>query len=212
MNHFLLLVINGEQEECPFSGSKITSKEIICDGGIMVLDHYGVKITIPKGAIENTPVEIQVSASLLGPFDIPSDCHPVSPYVWIAANYEFKKHIQIEFQHHADVSTFKDTTKFCILKASCSHCTHHHQLHMTEWNCLYDISDTVCTLFTTHCCSICLAKKSDNIPDRIVAYHYLPENYDTADTFKAEVCFCYDLNICKEVESTHVVHWSKLSI
>ena len=199
-SYLLLLAIIQEQEVCPFKDCKIFMKQFTCDGGIMALDCYGLKITVPKKAIEGVPIKIQVSASLLGSFDIPSDYHPVSPYIWIAADYVFKKQIQIEFQHHADVSTFKDTSNLCILKA-CSHCTHHHQLYMTEWNCHYSISNTVCTLYANQFCSFCLASKSDQIPDRIVAYHYLPENYESADTFRAEICFCYDLDICKEVKS-----------
>ena len=66
----------------------------------MVVDNYGLKVTVPKGAIEHHCVEIQVAASLLGPFNISKSYHPVSPYIWIAAGYVFKKEIRIEFQHH----------------------------------------------------------------------------------------------------------------
>lgn len=166
---------------------------------------------IPKGAIEGHCVEIEVAVSLFGPFDIPSDFHPVSPYVWIApvspAGYVFKKQLQIEFQHFADVSDSNNISKLCVLKASCTTCsTHHPKMHMTAWNCHFDIDDTVCTLFTNHFCSYCLASKSVQVPDRIVAYHYLPNDYELADTFRAEICFCYDLSICKEVMMCILLH------
>ena len=182
----------------------MVSQQFTCDGGVMDIKYYGFKLIVPKGAIEDYCVEIKVAVSLFGPFDIPSNFHPVSPYVWITAvspaDYVFKKQLQIEFQHHADVSELKDISKLCVLKASCTTCsTHHPKMHMTTWNCHFDISDTVCTLFTNHFCSYCLASKSDQIPNRIIAYHYLPENYESADTFRAEICFCYDLSICKEV-------------
>ena len=205
---FVILATN--QEQCPFKDSIMVSKQFTCDGGVMDVKHYGLKVIVPKGAIdtEDPCVEIKVAESLFGPFDIPSDCHPVSPYVWIAAvspaDYVFRKQLRVEFQHHADISNVEDISKLCVLKASCTKChTHHPKIHMTTWNYHFDISDTVCTLFTTHFCSYCLASKSDQVPDRIMVYHYLSENYKSADTFRAEICFCYDLNICKEVHTVN---------
>ena len=193
-----LVVIN--EEKCPFDDVKIiASKQLTQNGDVLDFEHCGLKVTVPEGAIEEDYcVEIQVAVSLFGPFHVPSDCRPVSPYVWIAANYLFKRKLQIEFQHHADVS---DTSKLCILKACCSKfsiC----QMHITTQD-HYVISDTVCTLYTNHFCSYCLASKSDQVADRIIAYHYLPEDYKLANTFRAEICFCYDLSICKEVKFNH---------
>ena len=65
----------------------------------------------------------------------------------------------------------------------------------------YGISDSVCTLYTDHFCSYCLADKSEQIPDRIVAYHCLPEDYKSVDEFKAELCFCYDSSYWRKVIS-----------
>ena len=122
--------------------------------------------------------------------------------MWIAADYTFKKQLQIEIEHHADIHNVEDTSELCLLKNCCiKDNTHHHDFHMTIWNHQYSFNDTVCTLFTDHFCSYCFAKTSDLIPDRIVAYHYLPEDYKTADTFRAELAFCYDLEICKKVTS-----------
>ena len=192
---FLLLVLR-DKEECPFKDTNIVLKRFTYDGGVMVVDNYGLKIIVPEGAIEyHYYVEIQVAASLLGPFIISKGYHPVSPYIWIAAGYVFKKEIRIEFQHHADISSLKDTSQLRILGCCSHHSTHHHE---REWR--FEISYTVCTLFTNHFCSFCLASNNDQIANRIVAYHYLPVNYESADTFRAELCFCYDVNICKEVQ------------
>ena len=65
----------------------------------------------------------------------------------------------------------------------------------------YRVSESVCTLSTNHFCSLCLAAESNEIPDRIVFYHYLPEVYKSVDEFESQVCFCYDLNTCKQVIS-----------
>ena len=202
-----LLVMN--QEPCPFRDSAVTSVTFTCNGGVMVIEEYGLKVIVPRGAIEDhCVVEIEAAASLFGPFAIPNDCRPVSAYVWIAAKYMFKKLIQIEFEHHADV---EDASKFCILKAcchaKCSSSPHHHEMHNITRECNYRISGSFCTLFTNLFCSYCLATKSSQIPDRIVAYHYLPENYESVKSFRAEVCFCYDINICKKVRDlTNLQH------
>ena len=47
-------------------------------------------------------------------------------------------------------------------------------------------------------CSICLASKSTHLIHRIIAYHYLPQDYKSRDEFKVEVCICSDLNICRK--------------
>ena len=184
------------QEPCPLIDSNITSELFTCNGGTMVIEDCNLKVNVPSGAIEDHhKVEFQVAASLFGPYNIPNDCHPVSLYVWIGANYTFKKPIELNFEHHADFAKSKDTSQFCVLKGCCNS----HHLNMSKMTQGYDISDSTCTLYTNHFCSYCLAAKSIQIPDRIVAYHYLPYNYMSVDEFIAEICFCYDLNICKKV-------------
>ena len=202
--------ITKNQERCPLSDTDITSVYFTSTGGIMIIEEYGVKVNVPSGAIEDHhKVEIQAAASLFGPFDIPNNRRPVSAYVWIGANYTFRKLIEIEFEHHADISNSEDISQLCILKAHCTNkcaeCnSHHHVMHEITQG--YVIRDTVCTLYTDHFCSQCLAAKSKQIPDRIVAYHYLPKHYKSADEFKAELCFCYDLNCCKKVISPSCTH------
>ena len=197
----LFLVMNKEQ--CPFDGSEtVISKQFSHNGGVMDIKHCGLKVIVPERAIEDDCVEIQAAVSLFGPFDVPRDCRPVSPYLWIAANYVFKRKLRIEFQHHADVSSTEDASNLCVLKACCTNVSI-RQMYVTTVD-HYVISDKVCTLLTDHFCSYCLASKSDQVADRIIAYHYLPADYKLASTFKAEICFCYDLNICKEVKFNYI--------
>ena len=144
------------QELCPLPDVDITSEDFTNAGGVVVIEKYGVKVTIPNGAIEDHHiVEIQVAASLFGPFNIPNNCHPVSAYVWMGANYTFKKLIEIEFEHHADISNSKNILQLCILKACCTKCNSNHPL-MYEITQEYVISDSICTLYTNHFCSYCL--------------------------------------------------------
>ena len=197
--------ITKNQEPCPLLDTDIASVHFTSTGGVMVIEEYGVKVTVPSGAIEDHhKVEVQAAASLFGPFNILTDYRPVSAYVWIGVNYTFKKLIEIEFEHHADISNLKDISQLCILKACCTTgCTkcnsHPHVMHEITQG--YVISDSVCTLYTDHFCSQCLAAKSEQIPDRIVAYHYLPKDYKSVDEFKAELWFCYDLSCCTKVIS-----------
>ena len=197
-------IINN-QEHCPLLDSDTASKVHLftSSGGVMIIEKYGIKVTVPSGAIEDhCMVEIKVAASLFGPFTIPNDCRPVSPYIWLGANYTFKKPIQIKFEHHVDISNSKDISQLCILKASCTKSnSDYHKMHKITQDDHYDISDSVCTLYTNHFCSYCLADGSyeRQLPDRIAAYQYLPEGYKSVDIFRAELCFCYDLSICKKV-------------
>ena len=195
------------EEPCPLSLSESNIKTVYFTntGGVIDIEEYGVKVSVPSGAIEeHCMIEIQAAASLFGPFDIPNDWHPVSAYVWIGANYTFKEIIQIEFEHHADISNSENISNLCILKAcctkSCIKCNdHRHMMHrLTQGYC---ISESVCTLSTNHFCSLCLAAKSKTVPDRIVIYHYLSKDYKSADEIRSEVCFCYDINHCKQVIS-----------
>ena len=119
--------VRKNKEPCPLVDSNITSEKLTSDGGIISIEEYGLNIIVPRGAIEDRcVVEIQAAASLFGPFAIPTDCRPVSPYVWIAANYVFKKLIQIEFEHHVDISGLEDTSRLCLLSVSCTKCNSHH--------------------------------------------------------------------------------------
>lgn len=69
MNHPVM-----NAEPCPFKDSNIVSSRFTCDGGLMFIEDYGVKVIIPKGAIENSCVEVQAAASLFAPFVVPDNC------------------------------------------------------------------------------------------------------------------------------------------
>ena len=81
-------------EQCPFKNTEIILKTFTSEGGDMVIKEYGVRVNVPKGAIDSDDIEIYTAASLFEPFMIPKYCRLVSPYVWIAADYVFKKRIQ----------------------------------------------------------------------------------------------------------------------
>ena len=176
-----------------------------CHGGVMNIKEHAVKVTVPSGAIANDEsVQFRIAASLFGPFILPEGYHPISAFVWIEACYKFKKNIKIEIEHHAYLNCQGDISKLCLVR-TCEHehtCDGHRKnqqiMHEVTEGFKYEINSSFCTYYADHFCSVCLATKSKETINRIIAYHYLPCNFASADSFKAEVCFCYDLEACRK--------------
>jgi len=208
----LLTVTN--KEICPFEDCDIVTMTFNSDGGVLIIEEHGLKLTIPRGAIEDgIVVEIQAAVSLFGPFIIRNEYHLISGFVWIGACYMFNKPLTLEIEHYADVSNEDDIGSLCVLKACMKHKQELYEMHeVPERHYQYCLGSSFCSFSTKHFCSMCLAKKNLNIPDRIVVYQYLPDNYKYADEyFRAEVCICYDFSVCKKVIikniAMHVCAW-----
>ena len=199
-------VVFDNNEKCPLKDCLIISRMFDYNGGELEIKEHGVKVTVPIGAIDkDCEAQIEVAASLLGPFMIPEDYYPISVYVWIKACYKFKKKLMVEMEHDIVVTKETDVSELCVLTA-CEEdkcCEENNQmLKMHEDTCEYKLEKSTCTIFTSSFCSKCLAAKKRGKAyqaRRIIMYHYLPENYNSADEFVAEVCFCYDLEFCKKV-------------
>ena len=195
-------------EICPLPKCNIKSRYFGTEGGMLLIDEHSVIITVPKGAVtEGNKVQIEAAASLIGSYIIPKGFHPVSAYVWIGASYIFKKELQVQIEHHAVLSQPEDILQMYILTASCKdklvrkYGQDMYEMHEAVYQPQFRIKGSVCIYSTYHFCSNCLAKKNEAIPDRIVVYHMLPESYELATAFKSEICFCYDLKLCKKVSS-----------
>ena len=108
---------------------------------------------------------------MIGPYIIPKGFHPVSAYVWIAANYIFKKEVQIQIEHHAVLSHPEDILS--MLTACCKDKDGQgmYEMHEAAYQPRCKLREQVCTYSTDHFCSNCLAKKKEEIPDAIVIYH-----------------------------------------
>ena len=173
------------------------------NGGELVIKEHAVKVTVPIGAIDrDCKVQIEVAASLFGPYFIPEDYCPISVYVWIGACYKFKEKIMVEIEHDLFVNEGENVSGLCVLTAREETRENNQILKMHEESCEYKLAKSTCTIFTSHFCSICLATKQQVKFDkarRVIMYHYLPEDYKSAKVFVPEVCFCYDLQFFKEV-------------
>ena len=194
------------KESCPLKDCQITSLIFDHKGGELSVEKHTVKVTIPPGAIdEGFKVEIQAAASLFGPFITPEDYYPTSAYVWIGACYEFKKKLKVEIEHDIYVTEETDLSELYILTAcgedKCDEENNQIVYKMHEDNTCeyqYKLNQSTCTLSTTHFCSKCLAAKAKKV-QRITMYHYLPEDYKSANEFFTEISFCYGLQFCREV-------------
>ena len=184
------------------------SKTFDYNGGELLIKEHAVKVNVPIGAIdEDCEVQIEVAASLFGPFILPEDYYPISAYVWIGACYEFTNNLMVEMEHDIVVSQETNISELCVLtaceedKVDGENNQIFYKMHEDACEYHYELNKSTCTIFTSHFCSKCLAAKKGkaNKPKRIIMYHYLPEDYKSEDEFVAEVCFCYDLQFCKKV-------------
>ena len=201
-------VVFNNNEKCPLKDCPIISRMFDYNGGELVIKEHAVKVTVPTGAIDkDCEAQIEVAASLFGPFMIPEDYYPISVYVWIGACYIFKKNLVVEMEHDIVVTEETNVSELCVLTAheedKCGE-ENNQMLKMHEYTCEYELKleKSTCTIFPSHFCSGCLAAKKGGKAyntKRIIMYHYLPEDYKSADEFVAEVCLCYDLQFCKEV-------------
>ena len=201
---YCLIVKN--TEICPFLNPNIVENYFDTDGGELLIGEHSVMVTVPKGAVAvGDGVQIQAAASLIGPYIIPKGFHPVSAYVWIGASYKFKKPIQVQIEHHAALSQQKDILQMTMLTACCKDKTianngqDMYKMHEATYQLQCKINGSFCIYSTDHFCSNCLAKKNEKIPDRIAVYHMLPKSYKSEYAFSSEICFCYNLELCKKV-------------
>ena len=199
--HCNYVVIN--KEICPLRDCKIFSRLFDYDGGELIIKQHAVKLTVPTGAIDKGyKVQLEAATSLFGPFIIPEGYYPISPYVWIGACYEFMKKLVVEIEHDIFVSE-ESMPELCILTA-CEKDVYGKEkllkLHKDNCDYHYEVNNSTCTFFANSFCSKCLAVKGDvKPPKRIRVYHHVPIDYTSKIEFIAEVCFCYDLYMCKQV-------------
>ena len=201
------------REECPLKDCQIVPRIFDYNGGELLIKEHAVKVTVPIGAIDKgCQVQIEAAASLFGPFIIPEGYHPISAYVWIGACYEFKKNLIVELEHDIVVSE-EIMSELCILTA-CEKGIYGEKkkfiMHEDKCKYQYEIHKSTCKFFNHHFCSKCLALKDAKPvpPKRIRVYHYVPMDYRSKVEFITEVCFCYDLLLCKKVINCDLMSYS----
>ena len=194
------------KETCPLLNYTIQSKNIRSNGGMLFIEDHMIFIQVPENAVsKDDTVEIQAAASYYGYYEIPDDYQPISAYLWVAANYKFKRQVKIIMPHYGAVFTEDDKSAISVLTA-----TEEDGIKKEEGHVVYrmhqdnsyecEVEGAVCIYKVYHFCSDCIAaRKTKNLPNRIVALHYFPQDYTSSYNVKSEVCFCYDTEFCKTV-------------
>ena len=185
---------------CPLSNSNAVSGSCDHNGGVLTSKDGDIKITVPKGAIDNADfVKFYIATDLYGPFCLPSQCQSnlVSPYYWIGvtASYRFLKPVKVEFQHYAVI---KDPSHYQLLS-----CEDDDESYTMRPAVDIDLDLTVrdgtslCAFVTHHFCSYCLFCHQDQVPTtQIGAFFLKPENFQHLIHFKVEIWFSFRFELC----------------
>ena len=209
------------EEKCPISECKLLSKTFDHHGGELIIQEHDVTIDVPELAVfEGVKVEIQAAASLTGPYRLPDDCNLVSVFVWIGANYRFKRPVKITVPHFAYIEGLDH--HIVILTANEKDIVHKEdgnyvlQMHESVYDYQYEVNDDCCVYYTNYFCSKCYVERSFicnlfnalilspleslfNLKRRVMILFCYPKDYETVDELKIELCICYSLKCCLEV-------------
>ena len=194
------------KEKCPLINYNIESKNINSNGGMLFIEDHMIFIQVPENAVaKDDIVEVQAAVSYYGYYEIPDDYQPISAFLWVAADYKFKEQVKVIMPHYGAVFTEDDKSAISVLTASEEDGVKKeegqivYKMHQdNSYEC--EVEGAVCVYKVNHFCSNCIAaRKTKNLPNRIVALHYFPEDYISIYNVKSEVCFCYDTEFCKTV-------------
>ncbi|XP_065886216.1 uncharacterized protein [Dysidea avara] len=179
------------QEQCPLFEPVSVTEDCNYYGQRIKIQDHNVTVNIPKGAIEKDyTVEVKVAASLFGSYVFPKGLSRASPYVWIGANYSFKKPLDIEVEHHAAILKEDYRSNLCVMEI-CDK----KSGESSESQCL--VGNSFCTYCTTSK-HITFIAKSENIPVEVAVYQFLPHNYKKENNFTLEIVFCCNLEFFRK--------------
>ena len=204
----------------------VLSKTFDHNGGELIIEEHDVTITIPELAIsEGDKVEVQAIVSLTGPYQLPDGYDLVSVFVWIEADYRFRKLVKITIPHFASIENLDQRFDVVILTANENDLVLNEygdsllQMHESVYEYQYEVNDDYCDYYTDHFCSKCLARRRSfifrlfnrltfsprEVPypsrTRITVFFCVPDDYATADDLLIELCICYSLKHCLQVGS-----------
>ena len=87
----------------------------------LVWPDYGFNIEVPAGALlPGVTASVAVKAILRGQFSLPMYSELVSAIYWISCSEVFLKHVAVNIQHCAVISSDEESTKFKFIIAKCS--------------------------------------------------------------------------------------------
>ena len=163
---FCLHLYSVNKEVCPISDCKPLSRTFDHCGGTLIIEEHDVTITVPELAVSRgEEVEIQAVASLIGPYKLPNDYKAISVFVWIAADYMFKKPVRITIPHFASIGDLDEISDVAVLTANEKDLILNEngdimlQMHKSVYDYHYEVNDDYCDYYTNHFCSKCLARR-----------------------------------------------------
>ena len=209
-----------DEEEIPL----ISSATFDHHGGELIIEEHDVTITVPELAIsEGEKVQVRAVASLTGPYQLPDGYDLVSVFVWIEADYRFRKLVKITIPHFASIENLDQRFGVVVLTANEKDLVLNKngdsllQLHESVYDYQYEVNDDYCDYYTDHFCSKCLARRRSFIfrlfnrltlspreeistsRTRITVFFCVPDDYATANELLIELCICYSLKHCLQV-------------
>ena len=197
-------------ETCPISnGNNVISYCVDCRGGVFYNQYHSFAIVVPPGAIsQGECVEIQAATNWFGPYIIPEGFYPISSFIWVSANYEFKIPVYLLMNHYAKIRSLEDVNNLHVLQSSTCQCD--CDTKAMKESCLvmstfpngnkvyFDYEIGYCVLSTNHFCSFCQAKSVKHIPEYLLACYYTYSE-PSSGSLIAEVCFCPSNSDCRKV-------------
>ena len=189
-------------ESCPLAVDDIMSYYVDCDGGTFYCHHHNFGVVVPPGAVsQGDYVEIQVTASYFGPYELPNGFYPISSFFWLSANYTFKIPVYIIMNHYAKIRSLEDIDHLYVLRTNaCDSTVDGKKLLMSVVpnGVYFDYETSYCMVATNHFCSFCQVKNDLRIPEYLVA------SFSTYEDI-AEVCFCPPSSECMKVTSINCI-------
>ena len=189
-------------EECPLSKNDIMSYYVDCNGGTFYNEDCSFCIIVPPNAVScGDCVEIQATASMVGPYKISDGHTPISSFFWVSASYTFKIPVYLVLSHHAKFKNLKDLNNVYVLQA----CVRDLELasdgkqvmkKVPKNSYYFDYKIGYCLLSADHFCSICLTKESEHILENFLAMYY---TYVIEEEYFGEVIFCQTNSNCIQV-------------
>jgi len=192
------------KEVCPFKNSQIFSHYIDCNGGVYYYKNHDVALFIPPNSVpEGIYVEIKVSSSLLGPFELPDSYKPISSFVWVGADYQFQQPVYLIMSHFANIdnsNTIESVNMFEACKLLDNEVVNGCCTMRKVENCFVDADLNYCVYSTDHFCSFCLAHDGPvNSFAFIALYYNYSEESLKATKYSADFRFCHQNVRCIEV-------------
>lgn len=202
------------KEECCFDHAAVFTHYVDHRGGVYYYKDHDVALFIPPGAVlQNDCVEIKVSSSFCGKFQMPQNYTRISSFVWIGAtNYVFKVPVYLIMNHFVDIKSIRNIRTLSAFEACELHSSRNDDgiLMMQEVTTSFFDSDLkYCIISTNHFCTYCLGESQrsptqdcDSCKTFLATYYsYNDVEFNKRITYIAEICVLYFNINCLKVHT-----------